>query len=155
MKRNATNIERYGTGAPGFLSQENPYSRAKGGKRADLDNRYFRSAWEANYARYLNMLKARGEIADWKFEPQTFVFHGVTRGALTYTPDFKVIEKDGSYCWHEIKGWMDSKSQTKLKRMAKYYPAEKIIVIQQEEYKAIAKWSAMIPGWEGGRGHTA
>jgi hypothetical protein len=151
VKRNQTNMERYGTAAPIMLSSSNPYSRANGGKREDLDNRYFRSTWESNYARYLRWLKEQGQIADWEYEPQTFVFAGVTRGVLSYTPDFKVIEKDGSYCWHEIKGWMDAKSKAKLKRMAKFYPAEKIIVIGEEEYKAITKWRSLIQGWESGR----
>ncbi|KKK91311.1 hypothetical protein LCGC14_2714250, partial [marine sediment metagenome] len=32
---------------------ERTYTRGKGGKRSDLNNQYFRSRWEANYARYL------------------------------------------------------------------------------------------------------
>ncbi|MCV6900732.1 DUF1064 domain-containing protein, partial [Escherichia coli] len=89
--------------------------------------RFFRSSWEANYARYLNWLIAQGEIAKWEFECQTFVFHGITRGVISYTPDFKVYSKDGSHEWHEVKGWMDAKSKAKLKRMAKFYPAEKVV----------------------------
>src|SRR5690348_13804250 len=100
----------------------NAYSRAKRGRRADLEDRFFRSAWEANYARYLNFLKDSHEITDWEYEPETFIFHGVTRNPLSYLPDFKVIENDGSVVYHEIKGWMDSKSKSKLRRMAKFYP---------------------------------
>lgn len=143
-----TRIERYGTGNPGMLTSSNPYSRTKSGKRADLDNRFFRSAWEANYARYLNWLVAQGEIDRWEFECQTFVFHGITRGVISYTPDFKVYSKDGSYEWHEVKGWMDAKSKAKLKRMAKYYPEEKIVLIDSKAYRAIAKWKGILPGWE-------
>jgi len=120
----------------------------KNGRRADLGDIYFRSAWEANYARYLNWQKQQGLIKDWQFEPQTFVFYGVTRGALNYKPDFKVVNNDGSHEWHEIKGWMDAASKGKLKRMAKFYPAEKVIVIDAEAYRAIAKWGKMIDGWE-------
>ena len=147
VKRNKTMIERYGTGNPS-MQGTNGYSRTKSGKREDLDNRFFRSAWEANYARYLNFLKEQGLIKDWLYECQTFVFHGVTRGVLTYMPDFKVIDNDDSYVWHEVKGWMDDKSKAKLKRMAKFYPDEKVIIIGADEYKAIAKWKALIPGWE-------
>lgn len=146
-KANATKIARYGTGNPS-MQGKNPYSRTKSGKRADLDNRFFRSAWEANYARYLNFLIAQGSIAAWEYEPKTFVFEGVTRGQLTYTPDFKVIEHDASYVWHEVKGWMDAKSKAKLKRMAKFFPDEKVIVIGPDEYKAIRKWAGLIPDWE-------
>lgn len=126
----------------------NVYSRTKSGKRADLGGQFFRSAWEANYARYLNWLIARGKLREWSFEPRTFVFHGVTRGVLTYTPDFLVVESDGSSCWHEVKGWMDAKSKAKLKRFAKFYPDERLIVIGATEYKALSKWSGLIPGWE-------
>lgn len=124
------------------------YSRARGGKRADLDDRYFRSRWEANYARYLNFLVAKGSIAAWAYEPKTFVFEGVTRGALTYTPDFLVTDMDGSTAWHEVKGWMDAKSKGKLKRMAKFFPDEEVIIIGPEEYGAISKWAGLVEGWE-------
>lgn len=130
------------------------YTRGHGGKREDLDNRYFRSSWEANYARYLNWLVSQGTIAAWEYEPQTFVFHGVTRGVLTYTPDFRVIDHDGSYEWHEVKGWMDDKSKAKLKRMAKFYPSERIIIIGKDEYQAVKKWSRLIDNWETTLGHS-
>lgn len=142
-----TRVEKYGTGNPSMLGR-NAYSRAKRGRRSDLGGQFFRSAWEANYARYLNFLVRNGEIVTWEYEPKTFVFHGVERGALTYTPDFKVIEHDGSYKWHEVKGWMDAKSKAKLKRMAKFYPEEEIVIIGAEEYRSLSQWSRLIEGWE-------
>lgn len=141
----ATRIAKHGTGRPGNIT--NAYSRAKRGKRDDLGGMFFRSAWEANYARYLDWLQQRGEIQRWQYEPETFVFHGVTRGVLTYTPDFKVYE-GGGHVFHEVKGWMDAKSKAKLKRMADHYPSERIIVIGPPEYRSIAKWSGLIPMWE-------
>jgi len=142
----ATKLERYGS-AGGH--QGNPYSSARRGKRADLGDIFFRSRWEANYARYLNFLKAQNQIKDWQFEPQTFIFHGVIRGANTYLPDFKVIENDGSHVWHEVKGWMKSTDRTKLKRMAKYYPDEKVIVIGPPEYAEIeSSVAGLIDKWE-------
>ena len=45
---------------------KNLYSNAKGGIRTDL-NAYFRSTWEANYARILNY-----ESIEWKYEAKTF-----------------------------------------------------------------------------------
>lgn len=143
-----TKIERYGSGRPNFTESSNPYSRAKHGRREDLGNRYFRSAWEANYARYLNWLIEQGEIVSWEYEPQTFIFHGVTRGAISYLPDFKVLNKDGSYEWHEVKGWMTSKDRTKLRRMEQYYPQEKVVLVDQKAYRSIAQWKSLIPNWE-------
>lgn len=120
----------------------------RGGKRADLNNQYFRSAWEANFARYLNFLQEQGAIDHWEYEPDEYEFHAIKRGVRFYIPDFKVFESDGSYVYYEVKGWMDSTSATKLKRMAKYYPEERIILIERDEYRAIAKWKGLIEGWE-------
>jgi hypothetical protein len=146
----ATKIERYGNGSRPPIA-ENVYSRCKRGKRADLGGQFFRSRWEANYARYLNFLITQGSIQSWEYEPKTFLFEGVTRGVISYTPDFLVTETDGSTAWHEVKGWMDDKSKARLARMAKFYPDEKIIVIGPPEYKAISKFSRLIPGWENDR----
>lgn len=127
---------------------KNPYSAAKGGKRADLDDQYFRSAWEANWARYLRWLVELGEIVKWEYEPKTFEFP-VRRGARFYTPDFCITEKDQSVRYEEIKGWMDPVSKTKLKRMAKYHPEIELRVISQKEYAVVSKMAkAIIPGWE-------
>ena len=43
---------------------------------------------------------------------------------------------------------MDKSSKTKLKRMAKYYPNVKIILIERKQYKEIEKWERLIPNWE-------
>lgn len=119
---------------------------AHGGYRADL-GRYFRSRWEANYARYLDWLQHQGVIRDWAYEPDTFEFP-VKRGTRFYTPDFRVTERDGRVVYLEVKGWMDPKSATQLKRMAKYYPAVRVIVVDQAAYRAVAQWQRLIPGWE-------
>lgn len=121
--------------------------RSVGGKRIDLDNRYFRSRWEANYARYLNFLLDRGDILKWEYEVDTFEFTAIKRGVRFYTPDFKVHFKDKME-YHEVKGWMDSKSITRHKRMDKYYPEIKIIMIGQKWFKDNAILSKIIKNWE-------
>lgn len=121
---------------------------AKSGFREDI-GLFVRSRWEANYARYLNMLIASGDIRGFEYEPKTFFFRDVKRGPFSYRPDFLVELADGSEVWHEVKGWMDSKSRSKLKRMARFYPDEKIEVIGKDEYFVIeAKYSKTIEGWE-------
>jgi hypothetical protein len=118
--------------------------REIGGKR-----NYYRSRWEANYGRYLQWLKERGHIADWKHEPETFWFEAIKRGVRSYLPDFRVWENDGSSALHEVKGWMDQRSRTTLKRMAKYYPDQKIVLIDGNQYRAIRlKVMRLVPGWE-------
>jgi hypothetical protein len=116
------------------------------GRREGMDG-YFKSRWEANVGRYLDFLKSTGKIIDWKYEPETFWFEGIRRGVCSFKPDFKVIEAGRIYYW-EVKGYMDARSKTKIKRMAKYFPDVTVHVIGKDEYKAIAKWSRLIPGWE-------
>jgi len=114
--------------------------------------KYYRSRWEANYARYLQWLMEKGEIASWSHEPKTFWFEGVRRGVVSYLPDFHVIDKNGSESYHEVKGWMDAKSKTKLKRMKKYHPKVKLVVIDGKAYESIARqMKNLIPGWEHGK----
>ncbi len=122
---------------------------SKSGKREDLGGLYVRSSWEANYARYLTWLVEIGEIASWEYEPDTFEFTKIKRGSRFYTPDFKIINPDNSIEYHEVKGWMDPKSKTKLRRMAKYYPEIKLVLIDGDCYHAIAKQvRKIIPHWE-------
>ena len=90
-----------------------------------------------------------GEIKKWEHEPETFWFESIMRGCRSYLPDFRVTENNGSIVYHEVKGWMDARSKTKIKRMAKYHPDVKLIVIDSKAYNALAKqMSKSIVGWE-------
>jgi len=111
--------------------------------------KFFRSRWEANYARYLESLKLKGKILDWEHEPKTFWFLDILRGSRSYLPDFKVINLDGTHYWVEVKGWMDTRSKTKLKRFAKYYPDEKMEVVQGKWFKENStRLMEQITDWE-------
>jgi hypothetical protein len=107
---------------------------------------FFRSQWEVDYAKYLQFLKENGNIAEWKYECKTFWFDKIKRGCVSYKPDFKVIENSGEHSWHEVKGWMDNNSKTKLKRMKKYYPKEKIVLIREPQIKEIRKKFSFLLG---------
>jgi hypothetical protein len=130
---------------------ENTYSRCAQGRREDLGGLYVRSSWEANYARYLNLLLQRTEIVSWRYEAHTFWFEEIKRGTRSYTPDFEVTYPDGRREWHEVKGWMDPKSATRLARMAKYFPDQVVRVIGQDWFRGAVRGglAATIPGWEG------
>lgn len=118
--------------------------REIGGKR-----KFYRSRWEANYARWLEFKKSRGDIIDWTHESDTFWFDGIKRGCVSYLPDFKVTLKDGTQEFHEVKGWMDDRSKTKIKRMAKYHPNVKLLVIEKKKYAHISRWGEMTcADWE-------
>jgi hypothetical protein len=122
-----------------FKNCSNPHSRSIIGKRADLNNTFFRSSAEANYARYLNFIGH-----EWDFEPKEFYFERIKKGCVTYTPDFFNKTTDQ---WIEIKGWFDTKSITKLKRFKKYYPAEfaKLTMVTQSKKSAEIACSLGIP----------
>jgi hypothetical protein len=111
--------------------------------------KYYRSQWEANYAAYLEFLKKHKHILDWQHESETFWFDGIKRGVCSYLPDFKVTNLDGSVEFHEVKGYMDNRSSTKIKRMAKYHPHIKLVVVKAKQYGEIKnKLGAYIQNWE-------
>lgn len=126
------------------------YTRGKGGRRADLNNIYFRSSWEANYARYLNFLIRQRELVKWEFEPETFWFEKIKRGVRSYKPDFKVYCSGGLIEYHEVKGWDYARGKTARKRMAKYYPKIKLILIDEQFFKDVRRnhLDKLIPNWE-------
>jgi len=100
---------------------------------------FFRSRWEANYALYLNLLIDQKQISKWEYEPDVFVFEKIKFGTRSYRPDFKIFNPDGTIEYHEVKGYMDAKSKTKIKRMAKYYPEVKLIIIDKDTYREIRR----------------
>lgn len=116
-----------------------------GGKRF-----YSRSKWEANYARYLQWMKERGLIEDWDHEPDEFLFPMYSRGVTNYLPDFRVQKgkKKDDVEYHEVKGYMDSKSKTKINRFRKHYPEYKLRVISADWFKANKGLKKLIPGWD-------
>jgi hypothetical protein len=96
---------------------------------------YFRSSWEYYYAIFLEKLKQERKIIDYKHEPKCFWFEDIKRGVRSYLPDFCIIHNDGNEEWCEVKGYYDSKSKTKMKRMAKYYPQVKIRLVGADWFK--------------------
>lgn len=123
--------------------------RSVSGKRADLNNQFFRSKMEANFARYLNRLVAIGGIQEWRFEhpDDEFWFDDIKRGTRSYKADFRVVEMNGKIRFYETKGWMDRTSKTKLKRMEKYHPEIEIVLIRPKDMRRI-KRNFTIPNWE-------
>lgn len=96
---------------------------------------FFRSMWEARYAKYLQSLKNNNVIKDWSHEPKTFWFMEIKRGVRSYKPDFLVENINGTHYWVEVKGFMDAKSATKIKRFRKYYPEETLQVMDEKFFR--------------------
>lgn len=133
----------------GLYAASKNYSRSSSGWVELGGQRFYaRSSWEENYGRYLEWLRLRKEIKAWEHEPETFWFHKIKRGVRSYLPDFKVYMNNGAVEFHEVKGWMDSKSKTKIKRMKKYYPEVSLDVIDSKRYAALSKsLGKVIPNW--------
>lgn len=73
---------------------------------------------EAEYASRLELFKKCGTLIDYRFEPMKLRLANLT----TYTPDFMVIDPDGSVVFHEVKGfWMDD-ARVKIKVAAEAFP---------------------------------
>lgn len=125
------------------------HSNVSAGERPDLGNVYFRSSWDANIARYLNLLQQCGEVRSWGYETRTFQFHNATVKPFTYTPDFEVVTPSGDTEYWEVKGWKDKKWEHKLALFRKTYPEERLRVINQREYLSIEKqFSFKVDAWE-------
>lgn len=121
----------------------NCYQTIKRGYRIiDGNSYYFKSSWEANAARLLTFQKRK-----WLYEPKTFWFEKIKRGVRSYTPDFYLPDEN---IFIEIKGWMDKKSLTKLKRMRIYYPEVYMEVWDKVTFKAFKQQGVgrLITGWE-------
>ena len=120
----------------------NAYSRTNGGRREDLDNCYFRSAWEANVARILNHLNIK-----WEYEPKRFFFIGENLEVLSYQPDFYLPEFDK---WIEVKGWWDKNSKERLRLFAEQYSEENknLIVIDESFYNLLRCQYFSLSHWE-------
>lgn len=130
MKKKFPSVKFAGTKESRF--QQGDYECSKG-------LQYFRSKWEANYALYLDWLIKQKQILNWEYEASTFFFDKIKLGTRSYRPDFQVFNNDGSIEYHEVKGYMDSKSKTKLKRMKKYFPNVKVVLIEQKFYLDLLK----------------
>lgn len=112
---------------------------------------FFRSSWEANYARFLELLKDNGDISLWEYEPISFVFEDESCIRHSYLPDFRVTNNDNSIEYHEVKGWFDDRAVTIFEQMSKFYPDIKLVVIDSKYYKKLNrlfKDKEVISEWE-------
>lgn len=115
----------------------------------DGQRHYFKSKWERNFARYLALMRRAGKILTWDYEPREFWFDGIKRGCVSYKPDFRVVEPgEEKVTWYEVKGYYDAKSLTKIKRFRKYYPDEKLVLIDKDWFARNKSLKRIITAWE-------
>ena len=130
----------------------NGYRSHKQGERTiGLKTYYFRSLWEMNFARYLEWLRSTNNIIDWSYEEVKFDFSegNYKTPPFSYLPDFKIVNKDSSTEFYEVKGYMTASSRKKLTRLEKHYPDIKITVIDKKWFsKNNGKLKKLISSWE-------
>jgi len=115
--------------------KETLFTNGNGCYRKDLKC-YFRSNWEANFARICEL---NGE--KWEYEPETFIL----KSGRTYTPDFKVENT-----LYEIKGRWIGDAKLKFEEFCNEYPTCKIELINGIIYKKLTKkYKHLIKNWEG------
>lgn len=111
--------------------------------------KYFRSKWEANYARYLESIKVCNKIIEWEFESDVFFFNEIKDRCTSYLPDFKITCVDGSITYHEVKGWMDDRSKTKIEMMGACFPQITLTIIDKKWFNENSSLlSKTIEQWE-------
>ena len=110
---------------------------SKGGTRKDL-GQYFRSTWEANFARIMNLLRL-----EYKYEEEVFKLDDNGK-PMTYTPDFYI-----NGCYYEIKGYWRGSDKIKTDLFKEQYPQYSLIIIDDKEYRKLKNhFSFMILNWE-------
>ena len=123
----------------------------KGGKRADLNNQYFRSTWEANVARILELVHR-----PYTFEPERF-YTTIDNVEYSYLPDFYFPTKNFYY---EVKGHAKSardwtckcdtcvKNRLKMNQIIVHHNI-RIKIIGNKEYKRLRRvFKLSIKEWE-------
>ena len=85
------------------------------------------NATEAEYARDLELLKAAGDVAWYRFEG----FKLRLADNTFYTPDFAVMLSNGEFQCHEVKGFWTDDARVKIKVAAEMYPIRFMAVKKQ------------------------
>ena len=87
----------------------------------------------------LEARKRDGQIRDWRFEQVTLKLAPDCR----YTPDFWIVENDGSVTVEETKGFWRDDAKVKIRVAATLFPWLRFVALrltkgawQQEEYRA-------------------
>lgn len=124
------------------------HSIGRYGYRPDMPKSFFRSAWEANWARYLDLLKSQKIVKKWEHEPRAFDVN-IEGGIRGYLPDFRVTYTNGLVEYHEVKGYMDQRSINKISGFKIGYPELILKVIDSRVYRQVEKIiSNQIMFWE-------
>lgn len=108
----------------------------KHGVREDLGGQFFRSTWEANYARVLNLCGV-----EWQYEPKRF-----DTPIGSYCPDF-YLPMTGEYV--EVKGIETSVKQLVKRNWLVEQGVLQLTTLGPAEYaELVEEYAVQLPGWE-------
>ena len=148
---------------PGATPVEARKWKGKGGRRTRSLGHSCRSAMEANWVRYLRYLGYQPWThkeqdppagAKWyRYERRRWEFPDLRGATSFYVADVEVwpglIDPTRPYEVHEIKGYLDRASKTKVNRMAKYFSAVPLELITTDRFKQLTAGApALVPNWE-------
>lgn len=94
---------------------------------------------ERDHAINLEAQKRAGKLAAWYFERFTFKLADDTR----YTPDFCVIEPDGTVVFHETKGFWRDDAYVKIKVAADMFPF-RFVAFEKVPKKGGGGWKSRV-----------
>lgn len=110
------------------------------------------SNYEYNYALYLDHLYQKGTIAGWVRNQTKFGFSKEVeaRGKKQQSciPDFIIFLPDGTYEIHEVKGWMNERSEAILDQFRKDYSGLTIKIITKDDILSLQRnFGDKLWGW--------
>jgi hypothetical protein len=97
-------------------------------QQIEYDNKMFRSSWEANFAKWLDLSGIK-----WEYESKAFELK-INNKDTTYTPDFYLPEFD---CYIEIKGRWYYNSKEKFDLFLEIFSDINIKLLQKKELKLL------------------
>ncbi len=95
----------------------------------DPDRQRMKSKLERDFADHLNHLFMVGEIVRWTYE-DTKLRLGT---GSWYTPDFRLIMRDGSIVFYEVKGHQREAALVRIKVASDLYPEYTFIQVKREQ----------------------
>ncbi|MBY6950325.1 DUF1064 domain-containing protein [Clostridium botulinum] len=97
-----------------------------------IDGVFFRSQLEAKRYCQLKLLFHAGEIAGFVLQPQFILQEGNGENrAITYSSDFLVLNKDGSYTVEDTKGYESEQWKRTYKQFKLRYPGIDLKILKE------------------------
>ena len=103
-------------------------------KKYDYAGEKFASMAERTFA-----IALTNQRVSWQYEPEKISWFPAPPKMRTYTPDFKVQRKDGSYFFVEFKGYLRPGDKTKMRAVKKQHPEIDIRFVFMNAHKYASK----------------